>query len=146
MHDIHLAIASVPIQKWGETYDVKKALEIGTIFKELNKPFFAVDSTAGKLTAEAEPKSEEEREQEALLQKIFEVSFLLDDLTLYLDTHEKDMEGLKLYREKGKERDQLKAEFARKFYPLTRDCLVYCKEGTAFSWQDGPIPWEGACI
>lgn len=36
-----LAIATVPIQHFGEVYDPKTALQIGTIFEELNLPFFA---------------------------------------------------------------------------------------------------------
>lgn len=35
-----LAIATVPIQKWNTTYDLEKALQVGTIFPELHKPFY----------------------------------------------------------------------------------------------------------
>lgn len=35
-----LGIASVPCQKWGETYELAKALKVGTIFAELDMPFF----------------------------------------------------------------------------------------------------------
>lgn len=35
-----IAIASVPCQKWSEPYDLAKALKEGTIFPELNKPFY----------------------------------------------------------------------------------------------------------
>ena len=34
-----VAMAYVPWQKFGRTYDLDQALEIGTIFPELNKPF-----------------------------------------------------------------------------------------------------------
>lgn len=34
-----LAMSYVPWQEWGETYELCKALEIGTIFPELNLPF-----------------------------------------------------------------------------------------------------------
>ena len=37
----HLAIASVPVQSWGELYNQDDALKTGTIFKELDLPFFA---------------------------------------------------------------------------------------------------------
>lgn len=36
----NLAIGSIPCQKWAELYDNSKALTIGTIFKDLHKPFF----------------------------------------------------------------------------------------------------------
>jgi hypothetical protein len=35
-----LGMAVVPRQTWGELYDLKMALQNGTIFKELNLPFF----------------------------------------------------------------------------------------------------------
>ena len=38
----HLAIASVPVQSWGELYDQDAALKTGTIFKDLDLPFFPV--------------------------------------------------------------------------------------------------------
>lgn len=146
MQEAHLAIATVPVQNWGPIYEDGEALQIGTIFKELDKPFFASVPISEKNTGEVKPKDAGEQEKEALLRKIFEVSFVLDDLVLYLDTHEHDKEALQLFCQKGSERDKLKREFAEKFYPLTRDCLVYCKEKTEFCWQDGPVPWEGVCI
>lgn len=33
------AMAYVPWQYWDQTYDLEKALQCGTIFPELNKPF-----------------------------------------------------------------------------------------------------------
>lgn len=151
MQEYHLAIASVPIQQWGPLFQDQEALKTGTIFKELEKPFFAADTDGAKKEDEA-PKSEEQKERETMLKKIDEVSFVLDDLTLYLDTHEKDSEGLRLFCEKSVLRDQLKKEFAEKFYPLTRDCLAGCRNKAsmtgvdAFEWLSGPAPWEGACI
>lgn len=151
MQEVHLAIASVPIQQWGPLIQDQEALQTGTIFKDLNKPFFAADTDIAK-REDAQQKSEEQIERETMLQKIDEVSFVLDDLTLYLDTHENDRGGLKLFREKSEQRDQLKKEFAEKFYPLTRDCLVYGRKESSllkadsFSWQSGPAPWEGACV
>ena len=40
MEETPLAMASVPVQKWGRRYDDAKALEQGTIFPDLDKPFF----------------------------------------------------------------------------------------------------------
>ena len=34
-----LAIAYVPWQEWGQTFELEKALQCGTIFPALNKPF-----------------------------------------------------------------------------------------------------------
>ena len=37
--DMPIAMAYVPWQKWQEIYEPSRALESGTIFKELDKPF-----------------------------------------------------------------------------------------------------------
>ena len=141
MKETHLAIASVPCQQWGPLYDDGKALRQGTIFQELDLPFYVTEGIpAGQAAQSGESQ---------LLCQIQQVSFVLDDLTLYLDMHSEDGQALALYQEKLEVRDQLKKEFAQKFYPLTRDCVAYCQgQGGvhgdhAFCWQDGPIPWEG---
>ena len=143
MYKEQLAIASIPCQEWGVVYPDKQALKEGTIFEDLNKPFFATDSV---LQTGKKEDSYTDGEHE-ITKKIYETSFVLDDLTLYLDTHPEDNEALKLYMEKSRERTELKKEFAEKFYPLTRDCIFMCnKTGAAFSWQDGPCPWEGVSV
>lgn len=146
MNDKHLAITTVPMQTWGALYEEEEALLIGTIFKDLDLPFFAAEKTEKPCCFKAIPKSDEEQEREQLMCRINAVSFFLDDLVLYLDTHCQDKDAAKLYVEKTKLRDQLKKEFAEKFYPLTRDCLVYCENDKECCWQEGPAPWEGACI
>ena len=35
-----LAMAYVPWQRFGRTFDLDQALQLGTIFPELNKPFY----------------------------------------------------------------------------------------------------------
>lgn len=39
LRGLALAIAYVPWQRWNQTYDLEKALQCGTIFPELDKPF-----------------------------------------------------------------------------------------------------------
>lgn len=39
LYQLPLAMAYVPWQRWGQTYELDKALQVGTIFPELNKPF-----------------------------------------------------------------------------------------------------------
>ncbi len=39
-NDKALAMAYVPWQTWCDIYDVEKALQRGTIFQQLDKPFF----------------------------------------------------------------------------------------------------------
>jgi Cft2 family RNA processing exonuclease len=84
-------------------------------------------------------------EREDLMTKIYQMGFYLDDLTLYLDTHENDVQAIQLYHQKAKEYAELRKQFAQKYYPLSRLCIPYCNEN-AFCWQEGPMPWEGACV
>lgn len=141
-----LAIATVPCQKWSGVYEPEKALCCGTIFPELNLPFYAastLEETNGKeQTAEQKGKSGEKD----LLRKIDEISFVLNDLTLYLDTHETDDSALVLFGKTLNMRQELMREFAAKNYPLTQTCMAGAgNEGTKFRWTDGPAPWEGVC-
>lgn len=148
-----LAIASIPVQEWGETYDDKEALQIGTIFKDLDKPFFAgeslkdpkKDKTSDILSGK---KSTEQEEREELMRKISETGFVLDDLTLYLDTHEKDTHAKEIFHSKLNEHSMLKMQFAEKYYPLTRCHVSDCStlQDDRFCWQKGPMPWEGGCV
>jgi len=105
-----LAIASVPVQDYGEIYDDKKALCEGTIFSELDMPFFAADGENGKSSGKSalfgmNQKLPEEKEREELMTKLTEVSFVLDDLTLYLDTHGDEEQAVSLYEQKLTERE-----------------------------------------
>lgn len=145
---VHLAIASVPVQEWGEVYDEKEAFYAGTIFPELNKPFFiTVENEAG--SPKTAPVEKEDKSEEAMLLKIQQTGFVLDDLRLYLDTHPKCQEGLKLYKSMLRRIKTLKKEFALQFYPLTPDCMVDIYEenpdSDCYCWGEGRIPWEGVC-
>lgn len=144
MQKKELAIASVPMQKWGALYDGEKALQTGTIFEDLDMPFFAADE--GNISRIRMPKSPKEQECADMMKKIAETDFILQDLTLYLDTHEGEKDALQMFREKAQEKAEVVRQFTQKCYPLTRDCLAQCSGGEQFCWLEGPIPWEGACV
>ena len=138
MENQSLAMASVPVQKWGPLYEEREALQAGTIFRELDLPFYAAEEI--RLPG----REQEICERDGLLRRICETGFLLDDLTLYLDTHEEDPEAAALYREKAKEKKALTEQFAEQFYPLNRNFAACCgRESGSFCWQMGPAPWEG---
>ena len=169
----NLAIASVPMQEWGALYETKEALRVGTVFQDLNKPFFAAPSDgtdgcscgcgAGKAAQNGQPKSgekpaglgsreasPEQHERERMMAKIQETSFALDDVRLYLDTHPDDGQGLALFKKMLAERKTLLLAYAQQFYPLTLDCIADLYEknpaSECYCWQKGPMPWEGACV
>ncbi len=78
-----------------------------------------------------------------LIIAISKVSFVLDDLRLFLDTHPEDEEAIKHYNECSKKRRELVSEYTRTFGPL----MFYCPNDNASRWMwiDGPMPWEGVC-
>lgn len=140
----HLAIASVPIQEWNAVYDEDQALRTGTIFPELNRPFYVTVPDNETSTSERNLSAEQ-----SMLLQIQKVGFVSDDLRLYLDTHPEDKEALKLLKETLRQKRNLMKEFALQFYPLAEVCMdVIYKENPdseCYCWPEGRIPWEGAC-
>lgn len=87
-------------------------------------------------------------EQRQLFQKINEVSFALDDIVLFLDTHPQNREALEYYRRVRDARKALVKEYAQKYGPLTKEQVMVdgcsCREGEDyFTWVNAPWPWEG---
>ncbi len=150
----HLAIASVPVQCWGRVYDENEAMENGTVFPVLNKPFFVTAADSNGKNSSGKPlqslAAAGKTEQEDMLYRIQKVSFVVDDVRLYMDTHPGDGEGLALLKEMIKKRKRLLKEYALKFYPLTMDCMADIYEENpdsgCYCWQKGPVPWEGVCV
>lgn len=84
--------------------------------------------------------------QSQLLQKINEVSFAVDDILLYLDTHPCDEKALAFYQENAEARRRLMSEYAKSYGPLTiDDAAESC--GDTWKWMEQPFPWEtkGGC-
>lgn len=92
-----------------------------------------------------------------LLKEINEVSFIVNDLTLYLDTHPTDAEALKSFSEAENKRKELLKTYAGEFEPLTMDCVCPDTNNKSdsltsypgqkhFTWTDGPMPWEGGAV
>ena len=79
------------------------------------------------------------------MMEIDQISFAVNDLTLYLDTHTDCMHGLELFGKLQARCTQLLEDFARLFYPLTIDSMSGRAAGGTgqFSWGDCPAPWEG---
>ena len=144
-----LAMASVPVQQWSPLYDKTEALKRGTIFQELNMPFFAAEDLGSGRVNEGRLPGETLGERERMLLEIQQVSFMLDDIRLYLDTHPEDQKGLQILKQMSQERKELLGRYAGRFYPLTADCMadLYRENPSTdcYCWEKGPLPWEGAC-
>lgn len=92
-------------------------------------------------------------DQNTMLKQISEISFLLDDLRLFLDTHPLEIKAMELYNQSVQKRKQLLKQYADEFEPLTCDCIDTETNGSAASkthypgqkhwtWSDGPLPWD----
>ena len=113
-------------------------------------PFFAAGQIRASLTSSEDAlKSPEEQKCNERLMEIQKVSFVMDDLRLYLDTHPDDLDALAMLKRVLGQRKQMLSDFATEFYPLTMDCMegIYERDpsSTCYCWQEGPIPWEGVC-
>lgn len=78
--------------------------------------------------------------REQLLQWINSVSFAVNDITLYLDTHPNDEEALDYLRHYKELRKQGLRAYADQYGPLTIDSA---KIGDHWTWATQPWPWEG---
>ena len=79
--------------------------------------------------------------KEQTLYEIYETSFAISDLTLYLDTHPNDAQALEQFHALHQRRKTAMQNFAQEFYPLCIDCMSDKKPGWA--WGDAPAPWKG---
>lgn len=141
-----LAMATVPKQNWCEPYDFETALMEGTIFPCLNLPFYKAEKVESTLCCSG-ASSPEQKKREEMMTGLSTISFAINDLTLYLDTHPDCKNGLTLFKELLEKRLDLLADFAKSFYPLTQISMVTgTPETTCYGWGEGPMPWEGGCI
>ena len=69
------------------------------------------------------------------------ISFALDDLRLYLDTHPDDEDALRLYGDYTEERNKLLAE--RKDFSGSVNAYEP-NLANGWDWNAGPMPWKGA--
>lgn len=77
-----------------------------------------------------------------LLHWIDVVSFVVTDMTLYLDSHPEDAKAQEVFQKYlGMRKGALKT-FAQKYGPLVVDSADM---GNTWVWCDMPLPWEGDC-
>lgn len=79
------------------------------------------------------------RGKQNLLHYITEVSFVLDDVALFLDTHPNDKAAMAYYDKYKRERLEAVKEYENMYGPLTH----YSVNSPEWSWVDDPWPWEG---
>lgn len=79
--------------------------------------------------------------QKQLMNWIDQISFVLDDTLLYLDTHPHDQEALAYFQHFHKMRKEAIEEYGRKYSPLTLDSITSSQD--KWEWVYGKWPWEG---
>ncbi len=122
-----LANPYVPFQQTEPPmYNPRTALVRGTLFTGLDLPFMGmVNKTERKVTP---------------LSQLQTISFAIDELALYLDTHRDDTEALELYRSFQQMYAQAAKEYEAKHGPLTH----MGHTTSHYKWLDDPWPWEYA--
>ena len=79
-----------------------------------------------------------------LLEWINVVSFAVDDVKLFLDTHPCNSDALEYFEEFKKQRVQALREYAKYYGPLTLDTVH--TPADYWCWINEPWPWqEGGC-
>lgn len=137
MEGYHLAMADFPVQKWCEPYELSEALCKGTIFPCLNMEVFFAENTLCSVL---------KKNNASVRDRLNMVSFALNDLTLYMDTHPDCKNGLTLMKKLLKTRLDLLAEYAKTGKPVTQLSIVTgIPDSDHYQWGEGPVPWEGGC-
>ncbi len=142
-----LAMASIPKQEWCEPYDLLTALSEGTLFPCLNLTFHKAPEKKCCCKTSSNTSDITQKNREEMMTELATISFALNDLTLYLDTHPDCPKGTALFYELLEKRLTLLSEFTGKFYPLTQTSMITGNyDKSQYGWSEGPMPWEGACI
>ncbi len=68
------------------------------------------------------------------------VSFAVNDITLYLDTHPQDQDAINYFNHYSDLRKKALKEYEELYGPLTIDLA---RPDKMFDWADMPLPWEG---
>ena len=106
-------------------YETCKGLIRGTMYPGLDLPFMGmVNKTEKPVTPTTELQT---------------LSFAIQELALYLDTHPDDLEALALYRAYQKANHKAMMEYSEKCGPLNHKCPV---DDKTYTWLDDPWPWE----
>lgn len=75
-----------------------------------------------------------------LMKQLNEVSFAIDEVILYLDTHPCDQEAMNYYHRCLAMRQEAMCAYQSMFGPLTKDGI---ESDDYWTWIEGPWPWEG---
>ncbi|HIW82936.1 MAG TPA: spore coat protein CotJB [Candidatus Dorea gallistercoris] len=91
--------------------------------------------------------NEARRSRKEMLDWINMISFAVDDVKLFLDSHPDCQEALEYFQDMKAQRVQALKEYAKYYGPLTIDTAdPSCMTDQRWMWIDEPWPWqEGGC-
>ncbi len=120
-----LAGAFVPMQESAQPqYENMRALSRGTLFPGLDLPFMNLVSA----DLDDTPK-----------QEMMAIDFVVDELELYLDTHQNDREAFELYQTMLALQKEAKERYVRLCGPVCQTDQLGMER---YAWLDAPWPWE----
>lgn len=120
-----LAVPYVPVQRDTDgSYQADKALARGTLFPGLDLPYLGM---VNESTGASGP-----------LNELMALGFAVQELGLYLDTHQEDAQALALFQKYNKLYSEGVAEYERRYGPLQ----MTSSGGPTFDWVDNPWPWD----
>ena len=77
-----------------------------------------------------------------LLKQVYETSFAMDDVVLYLDTHPDDQDALEYFFYVMGMRQQAVMAYEAQCGPLMVEGVM---DENYWTWINDPWPWEGVC-
>lgn len=82
----------------------------------------------------------QEGDMKRSLMNISMVSFVLVELTEYLDTHPHDRDALSYFGYYNRMMNKMSEDFAKDFFPLNTASASSCSR--EWTWGLAPLPWE----
>lgn len=121
-----LAVPYVPFQQTGsQKYQQSEALNQGTLFPGLNLPFQAKPQAANVVKGP--------------IAELQALEFVLQELTLYLDTHKEDQEAFELFQQYAEMEKECRRRYQARFGPLTANAAA---SKDCYTWFKDPWPWN----
>lgn len=77
--------------------------------------------------------------ENALLKRVYETGFALDDVTLYLDTHPTDCDAMNYYKYAKKLNEDAICAYEASYGPL----MINHVTADNWDWGNNPWPWDG---
>ena len=122
-----LAVPYVPFQQNNPMrYSQQEALANGTLFPGLNLPF-RIKAEAVKVLG-------------TQLAELQALEFMLQELGLYLDTHQDDAEAFQLFRKYAALEAEARKKYEAAHGPLTQNAAASADSWAA--WLEGDWPWH----